>query len=190
MTEASFQAACKERNRSDALAKKNDAIALEKLGRKRSGNNLYSLRRGECSGGSSVGGGGYTGRDLRSVSYFLVGWIQGRIPLDSVRGKEKKARRRAAGRGCNSDWERPRRRERKEEKERSAGEKRRRRKSTEGKKEEDSTKLAAVPPRHFVALSKASLQMLPATTAIHSYILVSSNCSCEVRNSRALATRT
>lgn len=45
VTEASFQTTGKERNRSGALAKKNDAIAL-KLGLKRSGNNLFGERRG------------------------------------------------------------------------------------------------------------------------------------------------
>lgn len=48
------------------------------------------MRGGECGGG---GGGGYSGRDLRSVSYFLVGRIQGRIPLNLW--EEEKARQRA-----------------------------------------------------------------------------------------------
>lgn len=47
------------------------------------------MRGGECGGG----GGGYSGRDLRSVSYFLVGRIQGRIPLNLW--EEEKARQRA-----------------------------------------------------------------------------------------------
>lgn len=46
VTEASFQTTGKERNRSGALAKKNDAIALKKLGLKRSGNNLFAETRG------------------------------------------------------------------------------------------------------------------------------------------------
>lgn len=78
VTEASFQTTGKERNRSGALAKKNGVIALKKLELKRSGNKLFGEGWRECSGGS-----GYSGRDLRSVSYFLVGRIQGRIPLDS-----------------------------------------------------------------------------------------------------------
>lgn len=80
VTEASFQTTGKERNRSGALAKKNEMIALKKLELKRSGNKLFGEGWRECSGG---GGNGYSGRDLRSVSYFLVGRIQGRIPLDS-----------------------------------------------------------------------------------------------------------
>lgn len=86
MTKASFQTTGKERNRSGALAKKNDAIALKKLELKRSGNNLFAKARGTqrgAGGGDGGSGGGYTGRDLRSVSYFLVGRIQGRISLDS-----------------------------------------------------------------------------------------------------------
>lgn len=46
MTEASFQTTGKERNRSGALAKKNDTIALKKLELKEAGT-TYSLRRGE-----------------------------------------------------------------------------------------------------------------------------------------------
>lgn len=79
VAEASFQTTGKERNRSGALAKKNEVIALKKLELKRSGNKLFGEGWRECSGG----GNGYSGRDLRSVSYFLVGRIQGRIPLDS-----------------------------------------------------------------------------------------------------------
>lgn len=82
MTEASFQTTGKERNRNGALAKKNEVIALKKLELKRSGNKLFGEGWRECSG-SGGGGNGYSGRDLRSVSYFLVGRIQGRIPLDS-----------------------------------------------------------------------------------------------------------
>lgn len=46
VTEASFQTTGKERNRSGALAKKNEAIALKKPGLKRSGNNLFGEERG------------------------------------------------------------------------------------------------------------------------------------------------
>lgn len=46
VTEASFQTTGKERNRSSALAKKNEAIALKKPGLKRSGNNLFGEGRG------------------------------------------------------------------------------------------------------------------------------------------------
>lgn len=45
MTEASFQTTGKERNRSGALAKKNEAIALKKPGLKRTGNNLFGKGR-------------------------------------------------------------------------------------------------------------------------------------------------
>lgn len=84
VAEASFQTTGKERNRSGALAKKNEVIALKKLELKRSGNKLFGWRGGEnAAGGGGGSGNGYSGRDLRSVSYFLVGRIQGRIPLDS-----------------------------------------------------------------------------------------------------------
>jgi len=45
VTEASFQTTGKERNRSGALAKKNEAIALKKPGLKRSGNDLFDEGR-------------------------------------------------------------------------------------------------------------------------------------------------
>lgn len=46
VTETSFQTTGKERNKSGALAKKNEAIALKKPGLKRSRNNLFGEGRG------------------------------------------------------------------------------------------------------------------------------------------------
>jgi len=123
------------------------------------------MRGGECGGG---GGSGYSGRDLRSVSYFLVGRIQGRIPLNSW--EEEKARQRTESVIVTEKeiekWERERERERGKERVDRAERKRRESEKARKKRKRRITKLLAVLPRHFVALSKASLQMLPATTAI------------------------
>jgi len=83
--------------------------------------------------------------------------------------------------------EREREREGERERERMDCAERKRTEGEKARKERKGRIARNFQPRHFVALSKASLQMLPATTAIYSYILVSSICSC---SASAHATRT
>jgi len=178
----SFRTAGKERNRSGALAGKNDAIALKKPELKREAGATYSARgeTGKRAGGGSSGA-GYSGRETYVASVISsFRRIQGRIPLDSwekEEEEEEKARRQRVDGVIATERETERVREREREREREKGRRSRQGKKRKGEKvrgdgEEQSAKLPAVPLRHFVTLSKASLQTVAATTTIYSRILV------------------
>lgn len=94
MTEASFQTAGKERNRSGALAKKNEAIALKKPGLKRSGNNLFGEERRMRQRRRRIFRKRLTERQL-----FPRWSDSGADSVELAGGGEGKA----AGRECNSD---------------------------------------------------------------------------------------
>lgn len=94
VTEASFQTTGKERNRSGALAKKNEAIALKKPGLKRNGNNLFGEGRGMRRRWRRIFRKRLTERQL-----FPRWSDSGADSVELVRGGESKA----AGRECNSD---------------------------------------------------------------------------------------
>lgn len=104
MTEASFQTTGKERNRSGALAKKNEVIALKKPGLKRSGNNLFGERRGMRRRWRRR----IFRKRLTERQLFPRWSDSGADSVELVRGGEGKA----ASRECNSDRERDRERER------------------------------------------------------------------------------